>query len=341
MRSTKLILIEGLSGSGKSTLAQYIDLQLTLHDIKHSWWYEETKHHPLYPFHDAEMVQHLLTALETDEQRHSAIEDIVQHWQRLADYLLTSDELIIFDGTLFGFLTWTLFPMNVPLEEIRSYLKRVEQIISPLNPCLIYLYQQDIITICQRLTRRGGTKEEDLIHTITTSKYAQSRNLEGIEGVLTYWREYRQFTDELFFHFPYAKLAIENTEDTWTVYEGKAMQLLDISPQPEMVLSDKKLDRFTGIYRFTRDGIEHTCQVQLENHCLYVDGIWWIWPHSRLIPLNSETFTISSFPINVLFITDAQKICQRMVIAGPDQLFCTVDCICERIDADSFKYGKE
>lgn len=52
METSKLILIEGIPGSGKSTITQAISINLEASGIKHKWWYEEERGHPVYMFHD-------------------------------------------------------------------------------------------------------------------------------------------------------------------------------------------------------------------------------------------------------------------------------------------------
>ncbi len=52
MRTTNLVLIEGLPGSGKSMSGQRLTLQLDRLGVPARWWHEEHPGHPLYPFSD-------------------------------------------------------------------------------------------------------------------------------------------------------------------------------------------------------------------------------------------------------------------------------------------------
>lgn len=322
MKATKLILIEGISGSGKSTMAHYLSRQFDQHGIKHTWWYEEDKWHPLYPFHDAVSMQQLLDTLATDK-RGLAIDGALELWQQLANSLQSSDNIVVLDSCLFGYLTWTLFAFDVPLAEIQAYLTQVEQIISPLNPCLIYLYQQDIANACRKKCQRRGIEEENIIRQATESSYGKSRNLQGFDGMVSYWTDYRHLTDTNFSEIVFAKLSIENSAGEWLNYQQRVLDFLDLSPLPELSFSIEDIDRFTGTYSFTYDGIKRDCVVRREQEHLLLDGIPYIWPDNRLIPRSHRIFAVDSFPYQVHFDEDAQGV-HSMIMTGPEQLFLSV-----------------
>jgi len=323
MKATKLILIEGMSGSGKSTMAHYLSRQFDQHDIKHTWWYEEDKWHPLYPFYDAVSMQQLLDTLATDK-RSIAIDAALELWQQFADSLQSSDDIVILDGCLFGYLTWTLFPLNVPLAEIQAYLTRVEQIISPLNPCLIYLYQQNIANACRKKCQRRGIEEESIIRQATKSLYGKRRNLQGFDGMVRYWIDYRHLIDTNFLEIGFAKLSIENSASEWLNYQQRVLDFLDLSPLPELSFSIEDIDCFTGTYSFTYDDIKRDCVVRREQEHLLLNGIPYIWPDNRLIPRSHRVFAVDSFPFEVRFDEDAQGV-RSMIMTGPEQLFHSVN----------------
>jgi thymidylate kinase len=325
MRATKLILIEGISGSGKSTMAHYLSRQFDKHNIEHTWWYEEDKWHPLYPFHDAVSMQQLLDTLATN--RHGLVVDAaIELWQSFADALQSSDTIVILDGCLFGYLAWTLFPFDVPLAEIQMYLTRVEQIIRPLNPCLIYLYQQDIASACRRKCQRRDIEEEGIILQATESPYGKHRNLQGFDGLVQYWTDYRHFTDTVFSKIEFAKLSIENSAGEWLNYEQHVMNFLDLSSLPELPLSAEDMSLFTGTYSYTYEGVKRLCSVRLGQEHLLLDDAPYIWPDNRLIPLSKQTFAVDSFPYKVQFGEDDKGV-RTMTMTGPEQLFHEVNVV--------------
>ena len=98
-----------------------------------------------------------------------------------AQEIQSSESVVILDGCLFGYLTWSLFPLDIPASEIQDYLSQVEQIIHSLQPCLIYLYQQNISQALEKICeRRGSDTRTRLIEQATKSPYGQRQGLRGI-----------------------------------------------------------------------------------------------------------------------------------------------------------------
>jgi len=110
MRATKLILLEGAPGSGKSTLAQTLLRHLHHQGIAATWWYEEDVHHPLYIFHDEVSLRQVLDDLSGGHYRRVVAQALAK-WQRFADDLRDAEGVVLLDSCLFGYLTWSLFPL--------------------------------------------------------------------------------------------------------------------------------------------------------------------------------------------------------------------------------------
>jgi len=121
MKDTKLILIEGISGSGKSTLAQFLTRAFTNQGIPCQWWYEEEKRHPLYIFNDQQSLQNVVEALSSGRYQ-QIIESVLEQWQIFSQEAQSSEKVIIIDGSLFGYLTWSLFPLDIPNAEALDLL---------------------------------------------------------------------------------------------------------------------------------------------------------------------------------------------------------------------------
>ncbi len=312
-------------------MAHYLSRQFDRHGIEHTWWYEEDKWHPLYPFHDAVSMQQLLDTLATNK-RELVIDAAIELWQQFANSIQSSDTVVILDGCLFGYLTWTLFPFDVPLAEIQMYLTRVEQILRPLSPYLIYLYQQDIANACRKKCQRRGIEEESIIRQATESLYGKRRNLQGFDGLVQYWTDYRHFIDAVFSKIEFAKLSIENSAGEWLNYEQRVMDFLGLFPLPELPLSTEDMKLFTGTYSFMYENVKRLCSVRLEQEHLLLDGVPHIWPENRLISLSHQMFAVDSFPFRVQFRED-DKGFRTMTMIGPKQLFHEVDNVFTMIDS--------
>jgi len=327
MRNAKLILIEGIPGSGKSTLAQFIAHTLARQGIAGQWWYEEEKDHPLYVFHDQASLLHTIDALSSGRYR-EVMAAALEKWQAFAQKLQSSEAVAILDGCLFGYLTWSLFPLDIPAEEIQSYLSQIEQIIQPIHPCLIYLYQQDTAQALEKIcARRGDETRSRLIAQATLSTYGQQRGLQGFDGMVKYWKDFRVLVEAAFSHFDASKLALENSARDWHTYEQNALDFLDLPAQEEAHVPLSHLERFVGTYIFENNEGQQSCLVQIENDHLIVDGMPQVWQRTRLIPRSRNEFTVASLPIQVIFEEDTDGVISSMRASGPELLFGTVDCL--------------
>lgn len=329
-RKPSLILIEGLPGSGKSTMAHFLLRYLATNDVPSTWWYEEVKGHPLYLFDDATSVQRVLGDLGAGDYP-SVIAAALDKWRQFADAVQTSDRVVLLDSCLFGYLTWTLFPFNVPQADIHAYLAEVERIIGAANPHLIYLHQRDVAAALTRIcTRRGGTTEERLIRNATESPYGKQRRFHGFAGMAALWADYRVFTDEAYARIGFAKLAIENSAGDWKEDERQALRFLGLPDVQELFSSIDQLERFTGTYRYWKNGVERSCAVIIQHGELFLDGAPLVWPKNRLIARADMMFDVESLPFIVTFMEDTSGNVERMTLTGPELLSGPVYIVFEK-----------
>jgi len=302
---TKLILLEGVPGSGKSTLAQTLLRHLVRQGIPTRWWYEEDAAHPVYVFHDRASLQHILAELSSGQHAQVVTRALTQ-WQRFAEAVQSSEEVVLLDGCLFGYLTWSLFPLAIPDVEIRAYLAAVERIIAPLAPCLIYLYQGDIAASFHRVfASRGPTIEHAYVRNIEMSPYGTLHGLRGFTGLVRYWMTYRALTDAAFAALPWPKVALDTTDGAWDAYEQRTLDLLGLPPTARAdTRLPTHLSHFVGLYRSIDGAPPVTCTVRLEGDVLLLDGMPEVWPHARLVRKAPGVFDVASLPIEISFTED-------------------------------------
>jgi len=306
MLQTTLILLEGAPGSGKSTLAQTLLRHLVRQGIPVRWWYEEDAAHPVYIFHDHASAEHVLAEL-SGGQHAQVVTRALTHWQYFADAVRSAEEVVLLDGCLFGYLTWSLFPLAIPDAEIHAYLAAVARIIAPLSPCLIYLYQDDLAASFRRVfASRGSTIEHAYVRNVEESPYGTMHDLRGFAGLVHYWAAYRALTDTAFATLAWPKIALETTEGAWHAYEQRALDLLDLPPTERADTGlPTDLSRFVGLYRSVDSASPVTCTVRLEGNVLVLDGMPEVWPHTRLVWTAPGVFDVASLPIEISFAEDA------------------------------------
>jgi thymidylate kinase len=304
VRRTKLILVEGLPGSGKSTLAQWIAWQAVEQGTAIRWWYEEAAGHPVYAFDDLASLRRVVDALAGGRYG-LVVEAALEQWARFAAGVRAGEEAVIIDSCLFGYLTWSLFPFEVPEGKIAAYVAAVAQAIAPLDPVVIYLRQDDVAHSLRRMcARRGAEMERSYIERATGSPYGRSRGLAGFTGMASYWTAYRDLTDRLFADLACPKVAIETTAGDWAAYQRRALAFLDLVPVAEPQVTPAKLADYCGRYRGVA-GVGDSCEVIAEGQSLYVDGLPEVWRRTRLLPRGAGEFAVESLPIAARFTPDS------------------------------------
>lgn len=315
-----LIVIEGLPGSGKSTLAHFLTRHLDAIGIANTWWYEEEAGHPLYIFHDATSLQRVLDTLAAGDYR-PVIAAALDKWRLFARDVQAADTVVILDSCLFGYLTWTLFPYDVPVAAIDAYLAQVEEIIRAINSRLVYLYQNDVAAALRKICdRRGGDTAQRFVRNATESAYGERHDLQGFDGMVALWRDYRAVTDGAFFRSILPKLTVENSAEDWPEYHRAVLRFLDLPDTRGAEIPARNLERFAGEYHARVGGHEASCTVVWEGDDLLLDGLPLVWPRNRLIPLSPNRFAVESLPFTVRFAEDASGAVVTMTLTGRELL---------------------
>ena len=320
MRRTRLILLEGAPGSGKSTTAQTIARRLHKQGIPARWWYEEEAGHPIYVFHDRAALQQTIADL-TGGQYQQVVAAALEQWRRFAERLRGEETIAIVDGCLYGYLTWSLFPLDVPPDEIRAYISKVEEIIAPAAPCLIYFRQDDLAASLRRLCdRRGPAIEQSYVERSTQSAYGRRRGLRGFAGMVDFWTDFRRLTDAAFAGSALAKLAVDTSTGDWPVYQRQVTGFLALPPATDVTMPSAALERFTGRYSHTVNDRQQICTVALRDCVLVLDGVPELWPRSRLLSEADTNFAVESLPLAVTFAVNASGVAVSLTVTGPPLL---------------------
>lgn len=305
MIPTNLILVDGLPGSGKSTTAQRLSFHLASLGYEARWLYEHELPHPIYP--DDEVDEALtgglpaLVALQ---------EQALHRWQALADSLAGTRQIVILESTFFQIGVGLLVGMLQEEELIRHHTQRILTATAPLNPQLLYLYQDDVPAALHRLIeQRGPGFAAILHHRLSRTPYclAHGANLEALVG---FFQRQRAVTDHLLAHTGLRHLAIENSGREWAHYERQIATFLDLPPWQEPLTPPDALTACVGRYR--DNASEDEFHIVADDQNLYLASP----TLARLYPRAPGIFAVEGICIEFTFQRNAESAVDRLVCRG-------------------------
>lgn len=297
MVNTKLILIDGITGSGKSTTAQFLAEQVRKNDINVTWYHETQTHHPLGYDEDIEVFH-------SSDELERFLYVIPRLWEKFVTDVMADDEVHIIESFLLQDTVRILFQNNVDDRIILDFVKKIEAIIEPLNPRLLYFYQKDVEHSVRKIwKRRGSAWKKWFIDSDVLTPYVQESDLSGEHSVIQLWSDYQDFSNQLFKDYSLEKLSIENSNGCWDEYYRIIMNFLELDYKDEATsLSiDQKLN-YCGTYK--EKGGDMECTIKAINHDIVCDLIW---PNIKVLPkppLDDKTFYLESFPVYIKFNSD-------------------------------------
>jgi hypothetical protein len=293
-----VILVEGLPGSGKSTTGQRLQRQL---GAPARWVSEMVGEHPVYLFHDRASLNALGADL-ADGRHEEVIERAIAKWATFADATRSAGQLQILDSCLFGYLTWTLYPhFDVAPPVVHAYVDRVVELLRPLAPRLLYLQQRDVGAALQRIRpARGGRMLEGYEQRAVDSPFGKRRGLAGFEGLVAYWRAWRELADAAFERVPIAKLAVDTTDGDWAAYDraiGAFLGLTTLEPVGRLPVAE--LQPLAGAYVDPSDGL--TVRIAVEGGALVAYDLPGGFPRNPLLPVGDGRFEAEAWAFGVTF----------------------------------------
>jgi deoxyadenosine/deoxycytidine kinase len=214
----KLIVIDGLSGSGKTTTCRWLEQQLQQRHLSTRAVYEADVPHPLHWWRYWDGTNHHAPDFDRVAPA-SYMESSIEKWTQFIAHIGQSDDMFIVEGVIYCLAVWFFLQADAEPVQIAAYMQRVEAIVAPIAPLLIYLRQDTIAEHTRKVwSSRGVAIEHELITHMERTPYFRRRQLHGFDGVIRLWQDTQALTDELFSRHTLPKLAIEVTGGDWASY---------------------------------------------------------------------------------------------------------------------------
>jgi hypothetical protein len=229
MLNTKFIFVEGIMGAGKTTTALFLTEQLQRNGIASRFILEgPTIDEPRHPLRVATDFPHP-NAVWLDMTVNEFISYSMQKWYSFVAEVQQSSSITVCDGLLFHGNMTDLLLMNAEPMVLYDYVMQVIGSLKELNPMLIYFYHQDIANAIHAIfDARGSAWEAYQINWKVGSPYAVQYSLQGVDGFVQLYRNYRALCDDIFSQLTIPKLAICNEGD-WVAYYRNILNFLHVS----------------------------------------------------------------------------------------------------------------
>lgn len=136
------------------------------------------------------------------------------------------DEVYILDSGIFQFQVFTYLLKNAPNKELEWFIRKLIDIIKPLDPSLLYFYQEnawDTIDFLEKL--RGKPFMESIWERDKAEPYYNDKP-KGAEGHKQFLKDYANIAEQLFNIADCRKASIEITNQDWKTYEDEILLFL-------------------------------------------------------------------------------------------------------------------
>jgi len=286
MEETKnqLILVEGLTGLGKSTLAHFVARQFQNNGIEASWIHEGEEPHPVSLDVDTDIVTFMSKSLEK--------------WDAFVAQILETSATTVVEASFFNNLIETLFAYCLDRAAIIDFGMKLQQVIKPVRPALVYLIHPNISAALEENFRnRGAGFREFVIEYIAETPIAKEKSWNDYTGMLMFWHEFVAITDALFEGYKIDKLAIDISAREWEKYNQQVTEFLTLSLVADPKISSDAVKKYIGSYQFSEGGKNYTIRYEegslVTNIFMNVD--------TKLIPENNVTFKAEKWHFELHF----------------------------------------
>jgi hypothetical protein len=216
------VIFEGIMGSGKSTASTWLSRKLRDDSYKTRLISEGTKPHP---------TTFLLT-LKNWMQPWTEISTVgysaawLERWRGFVGGR-DAKTLYVYDGQVFHGDMTSLLRMDAPPDEINATFDALCAIIAPMNPLMVYLYQDDVRAALEHTVAvRSKHFERRQVAWKVDCPYCERRGYAGVEGWFALYEDYRAMTDRLVERAPFPVLSIENSAHDYPAYEAQIVEFL-------------------------------------------------------------------------------------------------------------------
>ena len=213
--NSKLILIDGMPGSGKSTTGLAIHEQLNNLNIANVFYHELDDHHPL------RIYDRQFTSFSIVEEAEWFIAKVEQLFMNFVNNPIHCNQITIVEGSVFQNTIGFAYNMQMSEDRIMDLTYRIQNILSALNPELIYVYQDNVEQhwrwICDL---RGPEFTQGRCGLYTDDDFIEAGK---------FWTKNQDFIFPIVQNWDIPKLILRNKEYMWNEYKLQIFDFLKLA----------------------------------------------------------------------------------------------------------------
>ncbi len=155
---------------------------------------------------------------------------VLSKWKEFAEIAKETDKIWTFECCfLQNPMTAMLAKYNATDEVIKIYMQALAEIIAPLDPALIYLYQDDIKKTFEKACHERPIEwVNGVTHYVTSQGYGKAEGLEGSLGTIAWLEKRKQLELEVLSILPFESLIMDNSDQNWNRINKEIDQLLNL-----------------------------------------------------------------------------------------------------------------
>lgn len=233
----------------------------------------------------------------------------LEKWKSFVDSQILQEEVIILDSSIFQFQIYTFLLEMAPMHVLQDFVKKIYDIIRPLNPVLIYLFRENVEdTIGYLIADRGQEFLERIWRRDCHLPYYRDKQADPV-AYKQFLRDYDATLGQLVRTFPFVKIPLEISEAKWSEYMDTVLATLELSSMTPGIATP-----ISG--RYVNPGLGQ--EIAVEGDVLITPG----GAHKKLIARRETNhFFLADLPMTIRFQDDAlvvtgEQICERWTTSG-------------------------
>jgi hypothetical protein len=297
-----LIIVDGHSSVGKSSISKSVYQQIALHQAAY-WLHEECEKHPI------RYKEFSFGELDTVEGMELNRIGMLKKWEVFRDSIKLSGKVCVTEGCFLHAYDRYFIHSLWNEDDIVIYSSQVLDVISELNPILVFLYRPDLRKSLEKAFIARGEWWRDLIlERDDLHVYFKDHEYVNENSMFSAIEYEQKKMMEIIDRLQCSKLKIDTSEEQWDQYVQEIIAFLGLEYEKTgSYLCDMK--QYIGTYRRQNGSDEWVINYDDINKSLYTTLFW---PYMPMRCVADSVFELISFPVELRFQKDKNSMLFRV-----------------------------